>query len=127
VSYDIHLNIPEDSQRGHVIASVAAQQHLTPAEAVERILDQVAQSQALSETDFAAPEPLTDEEKEMVATAMEARRMRAAERQTRREALAKARPETPDAMIGFLADAPEVAENIRRLAYERRSQAFGNI
>jgi hypothetical protein len=125
MSYDIHLNISEDSQRGHVIASVVAQQRLTPAEAVERILDQAAQSQAMSETDFLVTAPLTIEERETVAAAMEARRKRATERQARREALAKARPETPDALIGFLADAPEVAENIRKLAYERRSQTFG--
>jgi len=43
VSYDIHLNIPEDSQRGHLIASLTAEQHITPNQAVERIIDLVAQ------------------------------------------------------------------------------------
>lgn len=127
MSYEIHLTIQEESSGGHLIASMTAQLHLTPSQAVERVLNQVAQSQTLSRTEDRLTEPLTAEEETTVADAMEARRGRAAERVARREALAKARPETPDALIGFLADAPQVAENIRRLAYERRSQAFGNL
>jgi hypothetical protein len=67
------------------------------------------------------------QENDILANAMKIRRIRNAARQAAREALALSRPETPDALIGFLADAPEVAENIRRLAYERRSQAFGDL
>lgn len=55
-----------------------------------------------------------------------ARRVRTAERQANRETLAKIRPIAPDALIGFLAGAPEVAEAIRALAEDRRRQAFGN-
>jgi hypothetical protein len=43
MSCDTHLTIPEDSSGGHLIASLTAQQHLTPTQAVERVLNQVAQ------------------------------------------------------------------------------------
>jgi hypothetical protein len=45
MSYEIHLNIPEDSQRGHLIASITAEHHLTPSQAVETIIDLAAQKQ----------------------------------------------------------------------------------
>ena len=45
MSYEIYLNIPEDSQGGHLIASLAAEQHLTPSQAVETIIDLVARKQ----------------------------------------------------------------------------------
>jgi hypothetical protein len=45
MSYDIHLSIPEDSAQGHLIASVVAEQHLTPSQVVEQIIDQAAQAQ----------------------------------------------------------------------------------
>lgn len=43
MSYEIHITISEDSRRGHVIASLAAEQHLTPSQAVEKLIDQVAE------------------------------------------------------------------------------------
>jgi hypothetical protein len=46
MSYDIHLTIPEDSSGGHLIASLAAQQHITPTQAVERIINEAAQGGA---------------------------------------------------------------------------------
>jgi len=136
MSYEIHLNIPEDSQRGHLIASLAAEQHLTPSQAVESIIDLVAQKQiptARKEGKSRIPglpsEPMSVEDAAVVdeakAIVMAARRQRSADRRARREALAETRPETPDALIGFLADAPEIAENIRQLAHERRRHAFG--
>ena len=59
------------------------------------------------------------------APALEARRWRSSERRARREAPAQARLQTPGALIGLLADAPEVVECIRELARERRRHAFG--
>ena len=46
MSFDIHLTISEDSSGGHLIASLAAQQHITPTQAVERIIDEVARREA---------------------------------------------------------------------------------
>jgi hypothetical protein len=43
MGYEIHLNIPEDSQRGRLIASLAAQQQITPSQAVEKIIDEAVQ------------------------------------------------------------------------------------
>lgn len=136
MSYEIHLNIPEDSQRGHLIASLAAEQHITPSQAVEKLIDQVAEKETppvhgkgRTRIPGLPSEPMKAEDAAVVDEALEmamaARRSLSAERSARREALANSRPETPDALIGFLADAPEVAENIRNLAYERRSQTFG--
>jgi hypothetical protein len=48
MSYDIHLNIPEDSSGGYLIAALTALQHITPSQAVERIIDQVAQAEIAS-------------------------------------------------------------------------------
>jgi len=41
MSYDIRLSIPEDSQRGQLIASLAARQHITPEEVLTKIVDEV--------------------------------------------------------------------------------------
>ncbi len=45
MSYDIQLNIPEDSQRGHMIASLVADQQITPSQAVEKLIDWVVAKQ----------------------------------------------------------------------------------
>gem|GEM_PF-3650691 len=50
---------------------------------------------------------------------------RAKARHTTGDPMADTRPETPDALIGFLADAPEVAQTIRDMAYERRANTYG--
>lgn len=43
MSFEIHLSIPEDSSGGHLIASLASEQHITPSEAVEQIISRAAQ------------------------------------------------------------------------------------
>lgn len=43
MNYDIHLTIPEDSSGGHLIAALTAMEHITPTQAVEKIIDQAAQ------------------------------------------------------------------------------------
>jgi hypothetical protein len=78
MSFEIHLNIPEDSKRGHIIASVAAGQQLTPNQAVEKIIDLVAQKQISSSKKNAGSripglpsEPISDEDAAIVDEAME--------------------------------------------------------
>jgi hypothetical protein len=51
MGYEIHLKIPEGSRRGHLIASIAAEQHITPSQAVEKIIDQA--TQRVSKTSLA--------------------------------------------------------------------------
>ena len=78
MSYEIHISISEDSQRGHLIASLAAEQHLTPSQAVETIIDLMAQKQAESRRGKPkgripglSGEPMTAEDAAVVDEAME--------------------------------------------------------
>jgi hypothetical protein len=87
MGYEVHLNIPEDTQRGRLIASLAAEQHITPSQAVERILDHASQSHsgpARNEGKIRIPglseEPMSAEDasvvNEALAIVMEARQER---------------------------------------------------
>jgi hypothetical protein len=107
-------------------------EHLPPSieQGIQRFADErrISHDEALLrliQTGLTATKPTPHAGDEIAENAMEARRQRSSERRARREALAKTRPESPDALIGFLADAPEVAESIRQLAHERRRHAFG--
>ena len=78
MSYEIHLYVPEDSLGGHLIAALAAEQHLTPSQAVETIIDLAAQKQAnLSRTEGRSrvpglpSEPMSQEDAAVVDEAME--------------------------------------------------------
>jgi len=42
MSYEIRINIPEDSHGGHLIASLVDQQHATPNQVVEGLIDEAA-------------------------------------------------------------------------------------
>ena len=48
MSIEISLLIPEDSQRGHLIAALAAERLITPNQAVETIIDLAAGSDLLT-------------------------------------------------------------------------------
>ena len=82
MSYEIRLNIPEDSRQGRLIAALAAQLRISLNEAAERIISEAAG--AMSPAKKAIPglpgDPLSDEEvammDEIVGNAMEARRQR---------------------------------------------------
>jgi|GEM_PF-3441843 len=88
MGYEIHLSIHEDSRPGKLISSLAAEQHITPSQAVEKLIDQVAERQTQAK-DNADPiripglptEPLSADEAALVdealAIVMEARRERA--------------------------------------------------
>lgn len=45
MSYEPHPNILEDSDRGHLIASLAGEQNLSPTQAVDAIIDLAARHQ----------------------------------------------------------------------------------
>jgi hypothetical protein len=108
-------HLPPNIEQG--IQRFADERHISHDEALVRLI----------QTGLTASKPTTVPKAadESAAHALAARRERSAERRARRESLAQTRPETPDALIGFLADAPEIAESIRQLAHERRRHAFG--
>ena len=81
MSFEIHFTISEDSEQGQLISSLSTSQHITPSEAVEQIVSQVAETQRTQTRRVRIPglpsEPLNDDEcammDEIVAEAMEAR------------------------------------------------------
>jgi hypothetical protein len=115
--FDLH--IPENSRQGQVIQMIAAEQHITPEEAARRLLDEAVQlhTPVKARQIKADPEYLRQVKARSAARA-EARRING-------DPKAASRPETPDALIGYLADAPEVAQTIRDMAYERRASSYG--
>lgn len=118
MNYEIHLNIPEDSQRGHLIASLVAEQHITPGQAVEKIIDIVAQKD---------PEPMTGTGKSASDIVAEALRKVDQVREERTQELAglASRNESAAKLIGFLKDEPELVEAIREATTERRQAMYG--
>jgi hypothetical protein len=85
MSYDIQITIPEDSFGGHLIASLTSEQHITPNQTVEKIIDFAAQKQ-IAAGKIRIPglpsEPMSAEDAaevdEAMAIVMEARRERSA-------------------------------------------------
>jgi len=117
LSYEIHLNIPEDSQRGHLIASLAAEQHITPNQAVEKIIDIVAQKQGSAKTGRAAFV------NDIVAEALLKVDQVRAERTQELVALSS-RNDSASKLIGILKDEPEIVEAIREAGRERRQAMY---
>jgi len=122
MAFDFHLHIPESSRRGQVIQMIVAEQHITPEQAAERLLEEAAQ---LHVTPSEKQADIIAVNAEYLAQLRERGAKRAEARRVAGDPMASIRPETPDALIGFLADAPEVAQAIRDLAYERRAQTYG--
>jgi hypothetical protein len=119
MAFDFHLHIPETSRSGQVIQMLAEERHITPEQAAERLLEEAAQLHTPAKTHQVkvSPEYLRQLKTRSAARA-EARRANG-------DPMAASRPETPDALIGYLADAPEVAQTIRDMAYERRASSYG--
>jgi hypothetical protein len=119
MAFDFHLHIPETSRSGQVIQMLAEERHITPEQAAERLLEEAAQLHAPVKTHQVkvSPEYLRQLKTRSAARA-EARRVNG-------DPMAASRPETPDALIGYLADVPEVAQTIRDMAYERRASSYG--
>ena len=107
MNFEISLTIPEDSQRGHIIASLAAERHITPKEAVERIIDLAAESNLLGR------------EQETPA-AMVAR----ARAQKAQKSPAPSLPGTEETIVGLFANDPEAVQAIRDAAAERRQSMY---
>lgn len=124
------IQIDDDTARS--LQAEAQLRHATLEQLAESLL--VASAQELQTRDL-HPSSISDElgfvtkssdSMDLVRRQAQVRREKiTANRLSKREELAEQRPETPDALIGFLADAPEVAQAIRDMAYERRSQAYG--
>ena len=104
--YDIHLQIAENTPAGRLIGQVAQTQHVTPDEAAQQLITSHA----------------TEEESPMALIS----RVRAEKARRKSGSWPAPAPDgNADQLIGFLADAPEVAQAIRTLAHERREQTYG--
>ncbi len=118
--------LPRDLEAS--VQRFARQQHISQDEAVLKLIEVgLSIVAAENESSTAANDIETANVEDVLAAATSARRRRTEARQVHRERLAEARPDAPDALIGYLGDAPEVAESIRKLAIERRNQAFGSL
>jgi len=117
MSYEIHLSIPEESSGGHLIATLTAEQHITPSQAVAKIIDQAGRQQA--------PEPVQDQDvKTIVAEAL--RKVEQVRPQRAQElASLSGRNESAAQLIGFLNDDPEIVEAIRESSREHRATRYG--
>jgi ribosomal protein S12 methylthiotransferase accessory factor YcaO len=112
------LHISENSKPWQVIEMIAAEQHITLEMAAERLLEEAAQLHLKPKDGESANAEYLEHLRKRSLTRAEARRVAG-------DPKATIGPEAPDALIGFLADAPEVAQAIRDLAYERRSRSYG--
>ena len=101
---------------------IAAEQHITPEQAAERLLEQAAQLPLIPS---AKPANLATSSEDYLTQLRERSTKRTEARRAAGDPMASIRPKTPDALIGFFAIAPEVAEAIRDMAYERRSHSYG--
>jgi hypothetical protein len=113
MSYEIHLTISEDSSGGQLIASIAAREQITIAEAAALVIDQVARRDAhatLVVGDGETPEQLV-------------LRMRAQKAAKSEKAQPPLRIDNADEAIGLFAHAPELAEKILKVV-ETRSERY---
>jgi hypothetical protein len=122
MAFDFHLHVPETSRRGQVIQMLMAEEDITPEQAAERLLEEAAQ---LHLTSSEKPANIIAFNTDYLSQLRERGTKRAEPRQSAGDPMASIRPETPENLIGYLADAPEVAQAIRDLAYERRAQTYG--
>lgn len=117
MSYEIHLNISEDSHRGHLIAALASKQQISPTQAVERILDIVAStSDAPVEGKFPSSGAIVAEAMGKVGVVREQR--------SQEYAALSRRNESAKALIGLLKDEPETVARIQEAANDRRRQMY---
>ncbi len=119
MAFDFHLHISETSRPGQVIHMLSEESHITPEQAAQQLLEEAARLHAPTEIRQIKVDPgYLQGIKLRSAVRAEARRISG-------DSVAISRPETPDALIGYLADAPEVAQSIRDLAYARRANSYG--
>jgi len=115
MSYEIHINISEESSSGHLIASMSAHQQITPSQAAERIIDQAAQRETT-----ASLAPGSEETPgELVA------RLRAQKAAKGEGPQPPLRTDNPERIIGLFADAPELVESILEVV-DTRSQRYAS-
>ena len=115
MSFDIHQSISEDSSGGHLIASLAAEQCITPTQAVERIIDEAAQREASASL---AP---SHEETPMQLVA----RLRAQKAAKGEGLQPPLRTDAPERVIGLFGNAPELIESILNVVEARSGRYMG--
>ena len=113
MSYEIH--IPEDSQQGHFIATLAARQHLTPAQVVEQLIDQAAQREKPADLAPGHQEPPA----ELVA------RLRAQKAAKGEGPQPPLRTDNPEKIIGLFAEVPELVDSILEVVSNRSQRYAG--
>ena len=116
MSYEIHLSIAEDSSGGHLIASLAAQQSITPTQAVEHIISEAAQRGPTFQKGPGGEE-----------TPMElVHRLRAQKAIKSEGPQPPRRTDNPEKIIGLFANAPDLAESILNVVESRSDRYMGN-
>ena len=120
MEYEFQLSISDSSPAGHAIQRLAAEENITQAQAAEKLIEVAAR--------LAVPvnNPTIKIGPEYLQQLLSRSAARAEARRIHGDPTAASRPETPDGLIGFLADAPEAAQSIRDLAYERRAGSYGS-
>jgi len=119
MAFDFHLHISETSPSGQAIRTIVEERQTTPEQAVEWLLEEAARLHVPEKE--SKVKVSSDYLQQLGARS----RARAEARRANGDPLASSRPETPDALIGYLADAPEVAQTIREMAYDRRANSYG--
>jgi hypothetical protein len=120
MEYEFQLSISESSPAGHAIRRMAEEENITQAQAAEKLIEAAALLAIPVNSRRLKVEP------EYLQQLLSRSAARTEARRTHGDPMAASRPETPDGLIGFLADAPEAAQSIRDLAYERRAGSYGN-
>ena len=116
--FDLHISIPDQSHAVQVVQQIAEAERISPEQVAERLLEEAAQLHAPVKARRVKVDP------EYLRLLQVRSAARAEARRTNGDPMAASRPETPDALIGYLADAPEVAQTIRVMAYERRASSY---
>jgi|GEM_PF-2213724 len=116
MSIEIHLSIPEESRQGQLVASLAASEHLSASQVVEKILVEAART---------LPEDSTEDFREVVTEAL-SKVNEVRESRKRELSELEGRNENAISLIGFLADEPEMVQAIVDSARERRQAMYGS-
>jgi hypothetical protein len=118
MAFELHISIPDHSPAGQAVQRLVSDEHVTPEQAVTRMLNEAVELRLVPTGKAVSDEEYLEQLRHRSAKRAEARRAAG-------DPMASIRPETPEALIGFLADAPEVAQTIPDMAYERRANSYG--
>jgi len=107
VSFEIHLDIQEDSRQGRLISDLVRQEHITPSQAVERLIERAA-------------EPSEEETPAQLVARIQARKL-ASGKMSR----PPADPSGSEKLIGMLAGNEEFSRAMDEIIASRAERYFG--